>query len=196
MHAHYNAAMHAHVSLANQFLIAMPGLDDPNFSGAVTLLCHHSTEGAMGLLLNRASDFTLGELMAQMGFHDIDSSLASRPVLSGGPVEPERGFVLHSPDAGPFESSFTISEQIQLTTSRDVLEALAHGEGPRHALIALGYAGWSAQQLEAELQQHAWLSVDADAKVVFEVPLEQRWNAATRLIGIDPSALSSYSGHA
>ncbi|HET9049535.1 MAG TPA: YqgE/AlgH family protein [Chiayiivirga sp.] len=188
--------MHAPVSLANHFLIAMPGLDDPNFSRGVTLLCHHSADGAMGLMLNRTSAFTLGELMAQMGFHDIDSSLASRPVLNGGPVEPERGFVLHSPDTGPFESTFTISDEIQLTTSRDVLESLAHGQGPRHALIALGYAGWSAQQLETELQQHAWLSVDADATIVFEVPLEQRWNAATRLIGIDPSALSSYSGHA
>jgi len=187
--------MHA-ASLANHFLIAMPGLDDPNFSRGVALLCHHGSEGAMGLLLNRASDFTLGDVMAQMGLHDIDASLAAQPVLSGGPVEPERGFVLHSPDGGPFESTFAISADIHLTTSRDVLEALARGAGPRRTVIVLGYAGWSAQQLDAELQQHAWLSVDASPEIVFDVPLPQRWDAAARLIGVDPAALASYSGHA
>ncbi len=188
--------MRVPASLANHFLIAMPGLDDPNFSRGVTLMCHHDANGAMGLLLNRNTDFLLGELMAQMGFHDVDSKLAAQPVLCGGPVEPERGFVLHSPDAGPYESSFSISEHIMLTTSRDVLEALARGAGPRHAVIALGYAGWGAQQLEAELLQHAWLSVDASAEVVFQVPPERRWDAAARLIGFDPSTLSHYSGHA
>lgn len=188
--------MHAPASLANHFLIAMPGLEDPNFSRGVALLCHHTADGAMGLLLNRESDFVLGEVMAQMGFHDIDAGLARQPVLAGGPVEPERGFVLHSPDGGPFDSSFTISDHIRLTTSRDILEAMARGQGPRRVLIALGYAGWNAQQLEDELQEHAWLAVDANPDIVFDLPLAQRWDAATRLIGIDPTSLSSYSGHA
>lgn len=150
----------------------------------------------MGLLLNRRSDFLLGEVMAQMGLHQIDSELAAQPVLSGGPVEPERGFVLHTPDTGPYESTFPISAQIHLTTSRDILEALAEGRGPRQMVIVLGYSGWGAQQLESELHEHAWLSVDANPSIIFEVPLPQRWDAAARLIGIDPQALTSYSGHA
>lgn len=188
--------MHAPASLANHFLIAMPGMDDPNFSRGVALLCHHDSEGVMGLLLNRSSDYMLGEVMAQMGLHGLDARLATQPVLSGGPVEPERGFVLHSPDGGPFASTFPISADIHLTTSRDVLEALARGAGPSRMVIVLGYAGWGAQQLEAELQQHAWLSVDASPDVVFDVPLPQRWDAATRLIGVDPTTLASYGGHA
>lgn len=192
----YNVAMHSPVSLANQFLIAMPGMDDPNFSGGVTLLCHHGPDGAMGLVINRVSDFLLGEVMAQMGIRDVDAHLAAQPVLAGGPVEPERGFVLHSPDAGPYESTLPISEHIHLTTSRDVLEALARGHGPRHARVALGYAGWDAQQLEHELREHVWLSVDASPGIVFDTPLAARWDAAARLIGIDPSALTTYSGHA
>lgn len=192
----YNVSMYAPTSLANHFLIAMPGMDDPNFSRSVTLLCHHDANGAMGLLLNRASDFLLGEVLAQMGIHDIDAQCAAQPVLSGGPVEPERGFVLHSPDGGPYESTHAFSEHIHLTTSRDVLEAFARGKGPRRMLVALGYAGWSPQQLEGELQEHAWLSVDATPEIVFELPLAARWDAAARRIGIDPGALTSYSGHA
>lgn len=188
--------MDASASLANQFLIAMPGMDDPNFSGGVALLCHHGPEGAMGLLLNRPSDFLLGEVMAQMGIRDVDARLAAQPVLAGGPVEPERGFVLHSPDAGPYESTLVISDDIHLTTSRDVLEALARGSGPRRAAVALGYAGWDAQQLEGELREDVWLSVETAPDIVFDLPLTARWNAAARLLGIDPSALTSYSGHA
>ena len=188
--------MDASASLANQFLIAMPGMDDPDFSGGVALLCHHGADGAMGLMLNRRSDFLFGEILAQMGLSTADADLAARPVLNGGPVAPERGFVLHSPEAGPWDSTFQVSEQIHLTTSRDILEALARGEGPRHATMALGYAGWGAQQLEEELKQHIWLSVGATPDIVFEQPIDARWKAATRLIGIDPAALSSYSGHA
>ncbi len=188
--------MHSADSLANRFLIAVPGMDDPNFHGGVALLCHHGPEGAMGLLLNRPSDFLLGEVMAQMGIHALDSRLAAAPVLAGGPVEPERGFVLHSPDGGTWESTFAVSDRIHLTTSRDILEAMARGQGPQHALVTLGYSGWGAQQLEGELREHVWLSVDATPDIVFDVPLQARWNAATRLIGIDPAALASYSGHA
>ncbi|HMN34052.1 MAG TPA: YqgE/AlgH family protein [Chiayiivirga sp.] len=183
-------------SLANRFLIAVPGMDDPNFNGGVALLCHHSAEGAMGLLVNRTSDFILGEVMAQMGIQSVDPQLAAMPVLAGGPVEPERGFVLHSPDGGPWDSTFEVSGEIHLTTSRDILEAMARGQGPRHAAVALGYSGWGVLQLESELREHVWLSVDATPDIVFEVPLEARWRAATRLIGIDPAALASYSGNA
>ena len=133
--------MQTTASLANHFLIAMPGMDDPNFSRGVTLLCHHSDEGAMGLMLNRNSDLVLGELMTRIGIQNVDASVASHAVLSGGPVEPERGFVLHSPDAGQYDATYRVSDQILLTTSRDVLEAMARGEGPKRALIALGYAG-------------------------------------------------------
>lgn len=188
--------MHTPASLANHFLIAMPGMDDPNFSRGVTLLCHHGDEGAMGLMLNRNSDLVLGEVMARIGIQDVDARVAGQLVLSGGPVEPERGFVLHSPDAGQYDATYRVSDQILLTTSRDVLEAMARGEGPKRAVIALGYAGWGAQQLEHELQEHVWLAVAAESQVIFDVPLSQRWDAAARLIGIDPNALSSYSGHA
>lgn len=183
-------------SLANRFLIAVPGMDDPNFNGGVALLCHHSADGAMGLLLNRPSDFLLGEVMAQMGIHVVDPKMAAVPVVAGGPVEPERGFVLHSPDGGHWDSTYAVSSQIHLTTSRDILEAMARGQGPSHTLVALGYSGWAAQQLEGELREHVWLAVDATPDIVFDLPLAARWNAATRLIGIDPAALASYSGHA
>lgn len=188
--------MYVTESLANHFLIAMPGLDDPNFHRGVALLCHHNPEGAMGLLLNRNSNFLLGDVLAQIGIYDIDEKLAARPVLEGGPVAPERGFVLHSPDTGPYLSTFPVSEEIHLTTSRDVLEAMARGAGPSQTEVVLGYSGWSALQLEAELQQHVWLSVEASRDIVFDVPLSARWEAAARLIGIDPAALTSYSGNA
>lgn len=183
-------------SLVNHLLIAMPGMDDPNFSGSVALICHHGEEGAMGLILNRPSDLLFGEILAQMGISGQAEAFAERPVLLGGPVAPERGFVLHSPDAGPWDSTLVISEQLHLTTSRDILQALARGEGPSHALLTLGYAGWAQHQLEAELGQNAWLSVPASTDIIFQVPIAQRWQAATRLIGIDPAALTGYGGHA
>lgn len=183
-------------SLANHLLIAMPGMDDPNFAGSVALICHHGTDGAMGLVLNRPSDFMFGEILAQMGIPGQADAIAARAVLNGGPVAPERGFVLHSPDGGSWDSTMAVSEQLYLTTSRDILQALAWGNGPRLALLALGYAGWSQRQLETELGQNAWLSVPASSDLIFDVPIAQRWQAATRLIGIDPSALAAYGGRA
>ena len=189
-------SMHAPASLANHFLIAMPGMDDPNFSGGVALLCHHSAEGAMGLVLNRASEYLLGEVMAQMGIGEVDARLAAQPVLAGGPVEPERGFVLHTPGDETWDSTYAISSNLSLTTSRDVLEALSNGAGPRKVFITLGYSGWTAGQLEEEISRNGWLNVDADPQIIFDTPVEQRYDKALSLLGIDRSFLMGEAGHA
>ena len=182
--------------LANHFLIAVPSMSDPSFSRAVTLLCQHNEDGAMGLMINRLSDFTLGDILSQMNIQTENSELSATPVLAGGPVQPERGFVLHSETEQVWDSSFQISKQLWLTTSRDILIAMADGQGPAQAVVALGYAGWTAGQLEDELQDDAWLTVPAAPQIVFDTDLEQRWTAAARLIGIDLNLLTSYSGHA
>jgi len=181
--------------LNNQFLIAMPALDDPNFAQTVTLICEHSERGALGIVVNRTLPMTLGEVFEQLGLDASQSRVNDQPVLQGGPVQTERGFVLHSP-TGKWESSLPFSERMHLTTSRDILDALAAGEGPASAVIALGYAGWDAGQLEEEMARNAWLTVPADERVVFATPVDQRWQAAARLLGIDLFTLSSDAGHA
>ena len=181
--------------LTNQFLIALPAMEDPNFSQTVTLVCEHSERGALGIVINRTLPMTLGEVFDQLGLDSTKSRVNEQPVLRGGPVQTERGFVLHSP-AGKWESSLPFSEKMHLTTSRDILDALAAGEGPDTAVIALGYAGWDAGQLEEEMARNAWLTVDADERVLFATPVEQRWHAAARLLGVDLRALSSDAGHA
>jgi putative transcriptional regulator len=181
--------------LTNQFLIAMPAMDDPNFAQTVTLVCEHSERGALGIVINRTLPMTLGEVFDQLGLDSSRSRVAEQPVLRGGPVQTERGFVLHSP-AGRYESSLPFSERMHLTTSRDILDALARGEGPAAAVIALGYAGWDAGQLEAEVAQNAWLTVPADERLLFETALEERWEAACGLLGVNLLHLSSDAGHA
>ena len=181
--------------LNNQFLIAMPALEDPNFAQTVTLICEHSERGALGIVINRTLPMTLGEVFEQLGLDASQSRVNDQPVLQGGPVQTERGFVLHSPN-GKWESSLPFSERMHLTTSRDILDALAAGEGPASAVIALGYAGWDAGQLEEEMARNAWLTVPADERVVFATPVDQRWQAAARLLGIDLFTLSSDAGHA
>jgi putative transcriptional regulator len=181
--------------LSNQFLIAMPAMDDPNFAQTVTLLCEHSERGALGIVINRTLPMTFAEVFGQLGLDATRARVNEQPVLRGGPVQPERGFVLHSPE-GTWESSLPFSPRMHLTTSRDILDALAVGQGPEHAVIALGYAGWEAGQLEDELASNAWLTVDADERLLFQTPVEQRWQAAARLIGIDLLALSRDAGHA
>lgn len=183
-------------SLANHFLIALPSLADPNFSRGVTLLCQHGPEGAMGLIVNRVSSYRLGDILQQMDVESGDAALAAEPVLLGGPVQPERGFVLHDPAGARWDSTFEVSPRLHLTTSRDILVAMARGEGPKRALVALGYAGWSAGQLEGELQEDAWLTVPADPVILFETPIEARWEGAARLVGVDLNRLTAYSGHA
>ncbi|HET7655455.1 MAG TPA: YqgE/AlgH family protein [Luteimonas sp.] len=182
-------------SLANQILVALPTLADPNFSRSVTLICQHDADGAMGVTINRPSEYTLGEVFRQMGIESGDEALCARPVVSGGPVHPERGFVLHDGEHA-WDSSLAIADGLYVTTSRDVLEALASGEGPRSATVALGCAGWGAGQLEQELVENSWLTVPADHELVFDMPLPLRWQAAASRIGVDLSRLTDYSGHA
>jgi putative transcriptional regulator len=182
-------------TLTNHFLIAMPGLRDPNFSRTVTYICEHSDQGAMGIVINRPMDIRLGEVLSQLDIDSDDPRVLGATVYLGGPVQPERGFVLHS--AGePFESTLTITPDISVTTSRDVLEAIAAGRGPQHSLIALGYAGWAAGQLEDEISANSWLSGPADDHILFRMPNEARWLAAAQLLGVDLNLLSGEAGHA
>ena len=182
-------------NFGNHLLIASPSLHDPNFERSVTLLCQHDGDGAMGVMVNRASEYTLGEVLQQMGIASDSEALQSQIVLAGGPVHPERGFVLH--DGGQeWDSSLQVAEGLYLTTSRDVLEAMARGEGPRQAVVALGCAGWGSGQLEQELVDDSWLMVPNRREVLFELPLEQRWQAAAGSIGVDLVNYASHSGHA
>ena len=182
-------------TLAGHFLIAMPNLAEPPFSRGVALLCQHDENGAVGLLVNQLSEYRLGDVLAQMKLECMDGDLADAPVLIGGPVQQERGFVLHR-EPGHWESSYRINADWSVTTSRDILVAMAAGDGPRQAIMALGYAGWDAGQLEQELMANAWLTAEASSRVVFDTPLEERWSAAAGLVGVDPRQLSGYAGHA
>ncbi len=181
--------------LTNHFLIAMPSLADSNFSRTVTYLCEHTEEGAMGIVINRPTDVYLPELLDHLGCASHDPALAERPVYLGGPVQRERGFVLHRPE-GDWDASMQIAEQVSITTSKDILEALAEGRGPSAYLVALGYAGWGPGQLEAEIAENAWLSGPADPAIMFDRPEEDRWQAAAALLGVDLTLLSSQAGHA
>lgn len=182
------------IQLANQLLIALPALADPNFARAVALICQHDDDGAMGVLLNRASEYTLGDVLAQMQIETDDEALRNQIVLAGGPVHPERGFVLH--DGGEWDSTLAIADNLNLTTSRDILEAMAKGQGPAQVIVALGCAGWGAGQLEHELGENSWLTAPADAELLFDLPLEARWQAAAGRIGVDMTRMADYAGHA
>ena len=187
--------MHAPDYLSNHFLIAMPALADPNFARGLTLLCQHNAEGAMGLLVNRPSDYTLGDVLAQMGIATEDLALGQLPVLIGGPVHPDRGFVLHD-DPRDWSSTLRFGNGLAVTTSREILVAMAKGEGPKHVLVARGYSGWDAGQLEVELGENAWLTAPADQAIVFDTPLENRWQAAADSLGVDLRLRSDSAGHA
>ena len=191
----YNGTMQPISNLANHFLIAMPGMRDPLFRRSVAFVCQHSEEGAMGLLINRLSEYRLGDVLAQMNLQSDLAQVSDAPVLIGGPVQPERGFVLHTP-TGDWESSFRISDRVSVTTSRDILVAIAAGNGPRHAVVTLGYSGWSPGQLEQELCDNHWLTAPAAEHVLFETPLEDRWEAAAGLVGVNLLQLATYAGHA
>lgn len=181
--------------LTNQLLIALPALSESTFSRSVALVCQHDDDGAMGIVVNRRSEYTIGEILGQMGVEGGSPELLAQPVLAGGPVHPERGFVLH--DGGPrWDSTMAITDSLFLTTSRDILEAMARGEGPDHVLVALGCAGWGAGQLENELVENDWLTAPADPELLFNLPLEARWTAAAGRIGVDFAHLADYSGHA
>ncbi|HMA11925.1 MAG TPA: YqgE/AlgH family protein [Steroidobacteraceae bacterium] len=182
-------------TLTNQLLVAMPGLQDPQFSQTVTLICEHSDKGALGIVLNKPLSMRLSEVLTQMNLPARDEAVGSQIVLSGGPVHQDRGFVLHRP-GGAWESTHRISDSIQVTTSRDVLAAMARGEGPEKAFIALGYAQWGAGQLEQELKDNSWLTLPLDESMLYELPYEERWLAAWRSLGVDVASVSPSAGHA
>ena len=181
--------------LTNQFLIAMPNLLDPNFFHSVTYICEHNENGAMGIVINQPVELTVDELISQIGMEKTTSDSLQQSVYRGGPVETERGFVLHQP-VGNWESTLSVTDHIAVSTSNDIVEAIAAGEGPEHCLVALGYAGWGAGQLEQEIVDNAWLSGPADAKIIFETKAEQRWEAAAKLLGVDINRMTGDAGHA
>lgn len=179
--------------LKDHFLIAMPGLVDERFRQSVTYICEHHDNGALGITINRAIDFTLGELFEQLDYQsDADNTV---PLLLGGPVQKQRGFVLHSTEK-QWETTISVSDEVCITGSKDILQAMAAEEGPQEALVALGYAGWDAGQLESEVANNSWLTVPANKHIIFNVPLEKRWTAAAAELGIDMHLLSSQAGHA
>ncbi len=182
-------------NFSNHFLIAMPGMTDPNFAHTLTYVCEHNQDGALGIVVNKPTEMTLSALFQQIDVPLADPGLAAAPVHFGGPVQVDRGFVLHRP-LGNWQSTLACSDDVGLTTSKDVLEAVARGRGPREVLVSLGYAGWSAGQLEQEIAQNAWLTVEADPDLLFDVPPEGRLPAAMHLLGIDFSRLSDDVGHA
>ena len=183
------------MDLTNQFLIAMPSLADPNFHRTVTLMCAHSEDGAMGIVINRPLDIRLTAVLDQMNIDPTSNDAARVSVLEGGPVQRERGFVIHRPP-GDWEAVLRVGDEIGIATSKDILTAVAQGCGPERVVVALGYAGWGAGQLEHEVRQNAWLSGPADSRIIFDTPYEERWASAARLLGIDPNHLSGDAGHA
>jgi putative transcriptional regulator len=181
-------------SLRDHFLIAMPAMADPNFNETVTYVCKHDEAGALGVVINRPSEMSVAEMFAELKLELGNRDLAAKPVLRGGPVEPERGFVLHR-SSKTFDTTLAGGE-VKVTLSPDILAAIAQGEGPDEAVMVLGYAGWDSGQLEAELKANAWLTVPAAPSIIFETPFEQRWTAALGLPGVDIQEITSYAGHA
>ncbi|HNQ05057.1 MAG TPA: YqgE/AlgH family protein [Thiobacillaceae bacterium] len=182
-------------NFTDHFLIAMPSMLDPNFAGTLTYVCDHGEQGAMGVVVNRPIELDMETLFSQIGLELTDEALKRSSVYYGGPVQTERGFVLHRP-VGEWGSTLSVKDRVGLTTSKDILEAAARQEGPKEILVTLGYAGWGPGQLEDEIKQNAWLTVEADPEVIFNRPPEERLAAAMRLLGIDLSMLSEEAGHA
>ena len=197
----------ARVNLTHHFLIAMPGLDDDTFAKSVVYLCEHTPQGALGLMINKPSELSLKQLFDKIDLPLRRADLAQAPVFQGGPVQTERGFVLHDPmlandtpvtESTPsvYASTMRIPGGLEMTTSRDVLEAVALGAGPTRVLVTLGYASWGEGQLESELGENNWLTVEADPAVIFDTPIEMRYDRALSLLGFDPRMLSQEAGHA
>ena len=188
------------LNLANHFLIAMPSMQDPVFGGTVVYVCEHNENGVLGVVINKPTDMTMQVLFERIDLkleagHDGQDSSVDQPVMFGGPVQDDRGFVLHTPGQR-YSSSLTVTSEVAFTTSIDVLEAVASGDGPPRMLVSIGYSGWSPGQLEDEIGRNGWLTVGADPEILFGVPIEQRYTAAIRLLGIDPLMLASEAGHA
>ncbi len=192
------------MNLTNHFLIAMPGLRDETFARSVVYMCEHSERGALGLVINKPSDISLKRLFEKVDLPLRREDLAQAPVFQGGPVQTERGFVLHEamfaqddkPGESVYASTMTIEGGLEMTTSKDVLEALSTGAGPRRVLVSLGYSAWGQGQLESELSDNSWLTVDADQSVIFDTPVEQRYDKALALLGLQAWMLSPDAGHA
>jgi putative transcriptional regulator len=190
------------INLTNQFLIAMPGMGDGTFAGTVVYLCEHTEKGALGLVINKPIDITLKNLFEKVELSLDREDLAEAPVYFGGPVQTERGFVLHEPiggagaEANHYNSSLKIEGGLEMTTSKDVLEALASGAGPKRVLVTLGYSGWAAGQLEDEMSNNGWINVEAEPGIIFDTPVGERYDKALSLLGIDAGMLSSAAGHA
>ncbi|PPE69563.1 YqgE/AlgH family protein [Caldimonas thermodepolymerans] len=190
------AANPASINLTNQFLIAMPGMADDTFAGAVVYMCEHTDKGALGLVINKPIDIKLRNLFEKVELPLDREDLADAPVYFGGPVQTERGFVLHEPVGGHYSSSLTIPGGLEMTTSKDVLEALSNGAGPKKVLVTLGYSGWSAGQLEDEIARNGWLTVSASPEIIFDTPVELRYERALSLLGVHPGMLMQEAGHA
>ncbi|RTZ79790.1 MAG: YqgE/AlgH family protein [Gammaproteobacteria bacterium] len=181
--------------LKDHFLIALPNLQDPNFSRSVTYICEHTDDGTMGIVINRPSALELPDILQHMDIEETDRTPRDLTVFVGGPVQEDRGFLLHSP-VKRWKSTLVITDEIAITTSQDILQAIAKGEGPEEVLIALGYAGWGPGQLEQELQQDSWLVAPASKEIIFHTPVEKRWEAAAALTGVDLNLITSTAGHA
>jgi len=182
-------------NFTDHFLIAMPNMTDPNFAGTLTYICDHGPDGALGVVVNRPLELSMEKLFEQIGISLDNAQLKPLPVYFGGPVQVERGFVLHRP-VGSWNSTLSVHDRVGLTTSKDILEATGRNEGPEEIMVTLGYSGWAAGQLEAEIKQNAWLTVPADPDVIFDLPPEERLGAAMQILGIDLAMLSEEAGHA
>ena len=183
------------LNLTNHFLIATPTMDDPNFAQTVTYICEHNETGALGIVINRPTSIHLSEILKQLKIDVIEKKVDENPVLYGGPIHQERGFVIHHP-FGEWRASFSTADDIVVTTSRDILDAIALNKGPGKMLIALGFAGWEAGQLEEELTKNIWLTCPANAEILFETPFAERWQKAAQIIGVNLSTFSGDIGHA
>ncbi|MCW5653114.1 YqgE/AlgH family protein [Hydrogenophaga sp.] len=190
----------ASINLTNHFLIAMPGLSDELFGRSVVFMCEHSERGALGLVINKPSDILLPRLFEKVDLPMGRDDLATQPVFQGGPVQTERGFVLHEAVSGEGESVYastlSIPGGLEMTTSKDVLEAMASGAGPRKVFVSLGYASWGQGQLESEITENSWLTVQADPSLIFDAPVAERYERAMALLGLQPWMLSPDAGHA
>jgi putative transcriptional regulator len=173
----------------------MPSMMDPNFHQTVTFICEHSEHGALGIVINRPLGMDLGQVFEQLSLEQSNPDLAASPVMRGGPVQTEHGFVIHE-STEKWDATAAVADSIMVTTSRDILSAMAIGNGPKRAVVALGYAGWGAGQLEAEISENAWLSVPATANILFETPFEERWFRAAEILGVDLTTISTEAGHA
>ncbi|MDH5391982.1 MAG: YqgE/AlgH family protein [Gammaproteobacteria bacterium] len=182
--------------LSNHFLIAMPSLDDINFSQSVTYICEHNQEGAMGVTINRPSDVLLQDILEQIQVKPASKTIGHETIYHGGPVQTDRGFILHNKTESKWDASLEITDKIQLTSSKDILKAIANDDGPENHLITLGYAGWGSGQLEQEMAGNLWLSCPANDDIIFHTPIEKRWESAALLLGIDLQLLSNDAGHA